>query len=78
MTFNEAKDVICSIFNNYWQTTSYPVIWPDTVGKPPETEIPWARVSIQHYSGGQASLASFDATKRWRRTGSVFNKYSRP
>jgi hypothetical protein len=40
--------------------------------RPPADDVRWMRVSVQHNSGGQASLSGALGKKRWRREGEIF------
>lgn len=39
--------------------------------EPPAADVDWMRVTVEHDSGNQASLAGADGARRWRRTGTV-------
>ena len=73
-TFNEANNEILAAFKAAWDTTGFVVAYEnvksqDTV--PPSGSAPWARVTLRHTFGDQASLASVGGVRRWRRDGLV-------
>lgn len=72
MTYEEACDVILSVFHNAWKPTGFPIVWNDIDSKPPTTQTPWARATIKHTSGGQGSLADENGAKLWDRGGVFF------
>lgn len=69
MTREEARDAllgrVLSLFENI--TPGFSVVYEDTSGKP--TDPQWARVSVRHTSGNQATLSSPTGVRRYRRTG---------
>lgn len=71
-TISEARDEISALFKAAWDTTGYPVIWDDVAQAPPKTRSPWARHTVRHEDGRQASLANHLGQRRWRRFGTVF------
>lgn len=68
-TYNEAKDQILALFKTAWDTTGYGVVYPNKEGDKPNDAVPWARVDIEHFDGGDASLSGVDGTKRYERDG---------
>lgn len=72
MTYDEARDIINTVFLNAWGATNFPVVWRDVPGSVPTSETPWARVTLRHATGRQASLAGESGAQRWERTGTVF------
>lgn len=72
LTLTEARDEMSTLFKDAWDDTGYLVIWDD-VGEPrPNTRSPWARFTIRHADGFQATLANHGGVRRWRRTGTIF------
>lgn len=70
MTLLEARDAMFDIFfTGVWQATGYIVKWPDMAEVKPPLDEPWARVTVQHNLGGQASLSGDAGSKRWERAG---------
>jgi hypothetical protein len=49
------------------------VQWPgvDTL-EPPSADTDWVRITLEHDSGSQASLAGADGARRWNRGGTIF------
>lgn len=72
MTFSEARDAIMQVFYSVWSTTGYPVFWTDLPGDKPTTQIPWARVTLKHNLGGQASLSGETGCRMFNRSGTLF------
>lgn len=71
MTYNEGYDAILAVFKTAWDTTGFEAAYADV----PAPEVPdgesWARATVDHLDGGQASLTGADSTKRWNRLGLV-------
>lgn len=77
MNYIQARDVIYKVFKDAWDLLgtppgSYPAIYPDLPGEPPTSETVWARVTIRHADGKQASLAGENGARRWNRVGVLF------
>lgn len=72
MTFDEARDIILKVFKDAWDPTGFPVTWTDVPGSAPTSETVWARATIRHATGAQASLAGENGARRWARTGTVY------
>lgn len=72
MTFDEARDIILKVFKDAWDLTGFPVTWTDVPGSAPTSETVWARATIRHATGAQASLAGENGARRWARTGTVY------
>ncbi len=80
-TLLNARDEMLELFRAAWlgspESASVLVIYPDTLADVPKgndsnrNPIPWARVSVNHYTGTQASLSGDTGRRRWRRTGDV-------
>ena len=69
-TYNQAVDDILDVFKTAWDTTTWKALYPNVGGSLPDDETdPWARVTLQHTDGGQASLTGGLGTTRWGRTG---------
>jgi hypothetical protein len=75
LTITQARDEMSTLFNDAWEASAYaafPVMWDD-VGEPVgAARSPWARFSVRHADGGQATLASIGGVRRWRREGTIF------
>jgi hypothetical protein len=74
MNANDAVDAMLTVFKTVWD--AYPgsptAVYPDNSGMPPSVDKLWARVSVQHSTGGQRSLASDTGTRRFTATGFVW------
>lgn len=76
-TFDEATDDILTIFSDAWNADApnptlvdYPNIAPsDGVDLPPDSNLSWARVTIQHQAGRQSSLSGANNTQSYDRDG---------
>ena len=68
-TFAQATDDILGIFKDAWDPTTYEAIYTNIAGEVPTGTDPWARATLQHVGGGQASLTGGLGTTRWNRTG---------
>lgn len=70
----QARNEIMSLLKAAWDadTTSceFPMLYWDTAQKTP-TEGAWARATMQHGSGGQATLSNEVGARRFRYTGAV-------
>lgn len=72
MTFDEARDEMLAVFHAAWGPLGYPVVWTDLPEDVPQAETVWARVTVRHATGRQASLAGEQGARRWNRTGTLF------
>lgn len=72
MTYEEARDAIFGILKAVWDPTGYPIVWTDVPGEKPPSETVWARATIRHATGRQASLAGENGARRYEATGTVF------
>lgn len=72
MNKEEAVDAILDIFKTAWDTTGFTALYPGKEKEKPTSEAPWARVTIQHASGDQASLGSLGGRRRFREVGTLF------
>lgn len=68
MTYSEARDAILLVFKDCWP---YHAVYTDVPGSVPSSEILWARATIRHAAGGQATLAGAQNVRRWDRSGTV-------
>jgi hypothetical protein len=71
MTYNDARDEILTPFWLAWRPFGYTAIFTDVPGSVPDTNDIWARVTIKHVTGNQASLADPQSKRCWRRDGFV-------
>lgn len=70
MTAQEARDLMFQVFQAVWNPL-YPVAWDDVSSEVPATDTPWARVTLKHATGRQASLSGVTGTQRFRQTGTI-------
>lgn len=70
-TFQVAKDEILGLFKTAWDTTGYEAIYENVGDDPPGSADPWARATLRHFAGGQASLANDNGRRRWEREGNI-------
>lgn len=72
MTPQEAVDAIGKVFKDAWDTTGGAAVYDDLPGSVPSDDSTlWARLTIRHTDGGQASLAGDSGARRWRKEGIV-------
>lgn len=70
MNAQQAVDEISKVFNDAWTLAGYSnVAWDDLPAATPASEAVWARVSIQHATGTQGSLAGEQGVRRWDNRG---------
>jgi hypothetical protein len=73
-TMAQAKNEIAGAFRDQWiggpLSAELPVLYRDVGDKPP-TSGAWARLTIRHSLGGQATLAGDSGTRHYRHTGFV-------
>lgn len=72
LTIAQARDEMSAAFEAAWLPTGHGLIWDDVAEPRPDTRSPWARFSVRHADGFQATLANFSGARRWRRTGTIF------
>jgi len=70
-TYAQATDDILGVFKTAWDTTGWDAVYTNvaTPQKPPTGSDPWARVTLQHVTGNQASLTGGLGTARYSRAG---------
>lgn len=68
-TFEQAVDEIFTVFKDAWDTTGFVALYPNTNQQPPTGTTPWARASLVHTTGGQATLANHNGQRRYERVG---------
>lgn len=71
LTFEQARDSMLEQVTTAWAATGNPLVYDDLAGSVPKTAVPWARVTVSHNTGGQATLANHSGQARWRREGVV-------
>lgn len=72
MTSSEAVDEMLAIFKTVWDDTGYTAIYTDVAGSKPTVQEPWARVTVKHAIGGQASLSDDTGKKVFTQLGTIF------
>lgn len=73
-TVIEARDEMMETFRTAWMASEtsqeLPVIYPDVSDEPP-TSGGYARITVAHTGGTQATLANAEGKRRWRSTGTL-------
>lgn len=73
-TLGQARDEICAVFRTAWiagpPSSTLPVLYPDVSQEIPASSA-WARVTVAHNVGGQATLANESGQRRFRHVGIV-------
>jgi len=71
-SYLEARDSIFEAIYGIWQPTGYDIQWPDKVFSKPDEQVPFARVTLNHEDGYQASLVNHHGQRIWERRGTLF------
>lgn len=71
-SIDEATDEMLTVFKDAWDLTGYAAVWSDIPGSVPQTEEPWARVTVRHADGGQTSLANAQGARMFTHTGTLW------
>jgi hypothetical protein len=82
MTSTEARDEMLGMLNTYWRANAGaaigtpqsppPILWEGSEpGAPPDQAAGWARVTVLHATGQQATLANDVGCRRFRRDGTI-------
>jgi hypothetical protein len=71
VTYSQARDEILALVRTAWLTTTFPMLWQDKPERIPSTRTPWARTTLLHTVGEQASLGNADGVSRYERQGIV-------
>lgn len=73
-SIQDARDDILTLFKTAWDAQAAPVppvAYPNvTFDRPPDNS-PWARVSVKHNTGAQATVGGSPGNRRFRRFGMV-------
>lgn len=73
-TYTEARDSILTLIRTAWladgNSSGIPLLWWDVAQDPPEMGA-WARVTVRHGTGFQATLAGETGNRRFTRPGVV-------
>lgn len=78
LTYEQARDETLAMFKTAWDTTGYPVVWPDKGDSKPTETGPWAQVKFAHSLGTQESLANHLGERLWKRRGRLFVQIATP
>lgn len=74
-TQGQARDEILAKFHETWDadetSATVPVLYWDRAQDLPDSG-PWCRVTVRHFTGGQATLSNGAGNRRFRYTGTVF------
>ena len=70
MTLTEARNEMLALVKTAWDTTTFEMQWEDRPFIKPVANTPWARTTVRHADGGQATLC--DSVCRWNRVGTLF------
>lgn len=71
MNPTQARDEILAKFKEAWDPTGVPVLYSDRAQDVPD-DGSWARVTVRHQAGEQATLSDGIGRRRFRHTGTVF------
>ena len=70
-----ARDEIYTLLQDEWDgdvvSSPLPLVYWDVSQDIPETASPWARATLQHFTGGQASLAGDVGQVKFQRDGTL-------
>ena len=70
----QAKDEMSKVFRDAWLadplSAGLPVLYPDVADDPPDAGS-WARVTVRHSNGGQATLTGALGKRRYRYVGFI-------
>ncbi len=70
-TFEEANNEILDVFQAAWGPTGNTAVFDNKKGEKPAATASWARVTVRHTGGNQASLANVGGQRRWSRDGII-------
>lgn len=71
-TYAQARDDILGQVYSAWAPTGWTIFFPDKEETEKPTKEPWARVTLRHADGEQATLANHGSRRRWQRSGNLF------
>lgn len=69
LTYAQAVDAVLSVFKTAWDATGYDAFYDDTPRDRGDDENPWARATVLHVDGFQATLKSPNGQARYERAG---------
>ena len=81
LTITEARDDILKMAYDAWVAAGYTannLIYDDKDGSIPTNGERWARITVRHETGSQASLSGGLGTQKYLRTGTVFVQIFEP
>jgi hypothetical protein len=70
LTKAQARDEILSVLNEAWDATDYPMLFEDLPAVLPKNG-PWARTSVRHVDGEQATLSGGLGLQKFKRSGFI-------
>lgn len=72
-TYAEARDEMNAQVTEAWldANPTYPIFYDDRPGSKPNTELPWARVTVRHNRGDQETLSNPIGQRLFSRDGLV-------
>lgn len=68
-TYAQARSEMFALLKAAWDPTTFKMVWPDKPDAKPSGRTPWARTTLRHNLGGQATLANHAGVSRFRREG---------
>lgn len=71
LTFAQARDDILTLIKAAWDPTGFKMLYDDVADEIPTTPTTWARTTVKHNLGSQASLSGAFGTQRYLRTGLI-------
>jgi len=72
MSPQDAVREMLSIFKAVWDDQGYTAIYTDVAGSKPTVQEPWARATVKHALGAQASLSDTNGQKIYTEAGTIF------
>lgn len=73
MSYSEARDAMLKVFMDAWVPLGFPAVFTDVPGEVPTTQTTWARATLRHADGGQASLTGpINGCVRWNNEGTIW------
>ena len=70
-TFEEARQEILTTFKTAWDTTGHPAYYENIREDLTSSVEPWARVTLRHVTGRNASITGGIGNQRFERTGNL-------
>jgi hypothetical protein len=69
LTYAGARDEMLTIVNQAWAPTGLTMVWDDLESNIPVNEDSWARTTLSHTQGFQATLSNDLGSRKFRRLG---------